>query len=268
MTQAIRNGLATPLGAGARKPSARARLLAQTALTCALASLITFSPAAIDRAAAQSTWNNTPAGAWGAAAEWTPATVPNAVDASARFNATAGVSLGVDLTGGPFTVGLLSLKNAVAGGFGFQQGTIVMSSATTARINVETSNIIADIFNGGALNLASNTVVQTVGSATFTVEGAITGVGGLTKTGDGVMTISAPASYSGATRVVSGRLVADGADAFSVFSALSVDASGTVDLGGANQAVGSLRGTAGAVVTTSGAPATFLMIDDAAESDG
>ncbi|MBK9083187.1 MAG: autotransporter domain-containing protein [Rhizobiales bacterium] len=232
-------------------------MLANTALSCALASLITFSPAVIDRALAQSTWNNVPSAAWSDAAQWTPATVPNAVDASARFNATAGVSAGVDLAGGPFTVGLLSLKNAVAGGFSFQQGTIAMSSATTARINVETSNITADVANGGALRLDSNTVVQTVGPATFTVAGAISGVGGLTKSGDGVMTISAPASYSGATRVVSGRLVAGATNAFSVFSALSIDASGTVDLGGANQAVGSLRGTAGAVVTTSGAPATL-----------
>jgi fibronectin-binding autotransporter adhesin len=184
----------------------RARLLRHTALAGALAALMSFTPAPADRAFAQSTWNNTAGAAWATATEWTPNGAPNAVDAVVNFNALPAISLGVDLTGGPFTVGVLNINNAVAGGFSFQLGTLIMQSAATAQINVATSNIIAD-FSNGLLQLNSNTVVNTIGAAsTFGVATSISGAGGLIKDGDGVMTLFAANTHAGGTTVRGGRL--------------------------------------------------------------
>lgn len=181
----------------AKKPLSRSALLASTAMVAALS----VSPALAE------TWNGS-SGPWGNAANWTPASVPNAVDAVANFNAIAGTSAGVFLTGGPFTVGTLNLNNAVGGGYSFQNGTLVMeaSGGGTANIQVETENFAPDFRLGGLLQLNSNTVVDTIGGATFRVDTAIGGAGGLTKTGTGTMTLSAANTYGGGTTVSAGTL--------------------------------------------------------------
>ncbi|MBR1249267.1 hypothetical protein JQ609_20355 [Bradyrhizobium sp. AUGA SZCCT0169] len=138
----------------------RHRATSDSALTGSLARLVrpiamgAFSAAAAvltnvaltDRAAAQ-TWNGT--GDWSVAANWTPASVPDAIDATATFNAVSPfTSVGVGLNGGPFTVGTLNLDSSIANsGYGFQVGTLIMQvSAGSAAINVQTSNITVDFF--------------------------------------------------------------------------------------------------------------------------
>ncbi|MEB0303568.1 hypothetical protein, partial [Mucilaginibacter sp. 5C4] len=58
--------------------------------------------------------------------------------------------------------------------------------------------------------------------------------------------------YSGATTVTNGSLVAGAVNAFGSNSAVTTAAGATLDLGGFNQAIGSLAGTGG-TVTNSGA---------------
>jgi hypothetical protein len=70
-------------------------------------------------AAFSQTWSTT-VGDWGAASNWTPATVPNSPSATATFNAVNNIAYGVFLTGGPFTVGTLNFNNDVSGGFSFK----------------------------------------------------------------------------------------------------------------------------------------------------
>ncbi len=240
--------------------AARARLLRHTALAGALAALMSFTPVPADRAFAQSTWNNVAGAAWGTATEWTPNGAPNAVDAVVNFNAVAAFSAGVDLTGGPFTVGTLNINNAVAGGFGFQLGTLIMQSAATAQINVATSNFSAEFFNGGLLQLNSNTVVNTIGGAsTFRVATSISGAGGLIKDGDGVMTLSAANTHAGGTTVRGGQLDISNGGALGTGST-AFDGAGTLRAT-ANITVGNTlsvaAGAIGAVAASTGQTLTW-----------
>ncbi|MEB0222544.1 hypothetical protein, partial [Pseudomonas sp. AB12(2023)] len=66
-------------------------------------------------------------------------------------------------------------------------------------------------------------------------------------------------SYTGATTLSEGSLVAGAANAFGNNSAVSIASSSAIlDLGGFNQAIGSLAGTAG-TVTNNGAAAAVLI---------
>lgn len=71
-------------------------------------------------------------------------------------------------------------------------------------------------------------------------------------------------SYAGAILVQAGTLRAGAADAFSSYSDYTVAGGATLDLGGANQALGSLAG--GGAVTSSAAGAMMLMVGTADSS--
>ncbi|WP_249119249.1 MULTISPECIES: autotransporter domain-containing protein [unclassified Bradyrhizobium] len=199
----------------------RHRATSDTALTGSLARLVrpiamgAFSAAAAvltnvaltDRAAAQ-TWNGT--GDWSVAANWTPASVPDAIDATATFNAVSPfTSVGVGLNGGPFTVGTLNLDSSIANsGYGFQVGTLIMQvSAGSAAINVQTSNITVDFFSTTTLQLNSNTVITTASSAAhLTVDGLVAGAGALTIAGPGTVILNNANTFTGGTTITSGTV--------------------------------------------------------------
>jgi autotransporter-associated beta strand protein len=82
------------------------------------------------------------------------------------------------------------------------------------------------------------------------VSGAITGDGGLTKTGLGTLTLSGANSYTGATDVSVGTLQAGATDAFSSGSAVTVETGATLDLNDYDQAIGSLAGSGGVTLGT------------------
>jgi len=209
--------------------STRPRAKSDTALTGSLARLVrpiamgAFSAAAAvltnvaltDRAAAE-TWNGG-FGNWSNAAKWTPATVPNAIDATATFNAVdLNVSYGVDLTGGPFTVGTLNLNSSVAvSGYSFGSGTMIMQvSAGSAAINVQSSNFTTDFTSATTLQLNSNTVITTASSAArLRVDGLVAGAGALTIAGPGTVTLNHANTYAGGTTLTSGTLAIGGAAA-------------------------------------------------------
>ncbi len=85
--------------------------------------------------------------------------------------------------------------------------------------------------------------------------------GGLTKTGSGTLTLSGANTYTGATTVSAGTLKAGVATvgvvsgAFGVGSAVTVASSGTLDLGGFDETIGSLAGSG--TVTNSGVAKTL-----------
>lgn len=182
------------------------RPFAVGALSTATAILTTV--ALTERAAAE-TWN-TNGGLWGTAGNWTPATVPNAIDATATFNAiTPGNSFGVGLGGGPFTVGTLNLNSAVvSSGYSLESGTLIMQvSAGAAAINVQTNNLVPDFLNTATLQLNSNTVVTTASSAaSLNVEGLVTGAGALTIAGPGTVILNNANTYAGGTTISGGTL--------------------------------------------------------------
>ncbi|WP_436216493.1 beta strand repeat-containing protein, partial [Bradyrhizobium sp. LjRoot220] len=200
----------------------RHRAKSDTALTGSLARLVrpiaigAFSAAAAvltdvaltERAAAE-TWNGN-TGFWSNAAEWTPATVPNAIDATATFNAVSpGTSFGVGLAGGPFTVGTLNLDSSIANsGYTIGGGTLIMQvSAGSAAINVQSSNFVSDFASVGTLQLNSNTVITTASSAArLRVDGLVAGAGALTVAGPGTVTLNQANTYTGGTTLTAGTL--------------------------------------------------------------
>ncbi len=102
--------------------------------------------AALGTAHAQNaTWGTSPGTSnWNTATNWTPQTVPNSSSATATFNAAAGSSPSVSLSGGPFTVGTLNLNNDVNGGFSFADGTLQLAGQAT--INVQSHS--QSVFHG------------------------------------------------------------------------------------------------------------------------
>ena len=125
--------------------------------------------------------------------------------------------------------------------------------------------------NGGALTLQSDGGVLTVsavnaqsadttsqallltGAANGVVSGVVSGASGLTKSGNGIWTLSGANTYATATTVSAGTLAAGAANAFSASSAVTLaNAAGAVlDLAGFSQAIKSLdgAGATGGVVT-------------------
>jgi len=125
----------------------------------------------------------------------------------------------------------LSASNSYAGATTINAGTLALTGAgalaSTAAVNATASGAALDIsgitaagLTIGSLSGSTGSVVTlggkvlTVGdAASTTFAGVIGGSGGLTKTGAGVLTLSASNSYTGTTTVTSGTLVLSNANA-------------------------------------------------------
>jgi autotransporter-associated beta strand protein len=79
---------------------------------------------------------------------------------------------------------------------------------------------------------------------------------GLTKIGNGTLTLTGANTYSGATNVDAGTLQGGAVNTFSGASAFTVAGGAFLDLNGLNQVIGSLAG-AGTVTNAGGATATL-----------
>ena len=105
---------------------------------------------------------------------------------------------------------------------------------------------------GGTVTNTGAATTLTFGNATsLTFNGNITGPLNLTKQGAGIETLAGVNTYTGATTVNGGKLLAGSTQAFGVNSAVTVNNGGNLDLGGRDNTVGSLSGTAGGVVQNS-----------------
>ena len=80
---------------------------------------------------------------------------------------------------------------------------------------------------------------------------------GLTKNGTGTTTLTGANSYSGATTINAGTLAGGAANTFSANSAFTIKAGATLDLGGFNQAIGSLAGAGTVTNSGAGSPAAL-----------
>ena len=90
--------------------------------------------------------------------------------------------------------------------FGGTAGTVTLSGSTTAnRIQFQ---ITGFTIQGGTLTLnGSAPVVTTASAVSATISSTLAGGAGLIKNGSGTLTLSGPASYTGATKISSGTLV-------------------------------------------------------------
>lgn len=116
---------------------------------------------------------------------------------------------------------------------------------------------------GTATDISSRLAALGAGGGTFDTNGndvtlafGLTGVGGLTKAGTGILTLSGASTYGGATAVDGGTLQAGAVNAFSASSAVTVAPGATLDLNNFSQAIGSLAGagsvTLGSATLTTG----------------
>ena len=134
---------------------------------------------------------------------------------------------------------------AASGGLIFNGGTLqTLASLTTGRVTT--------------LNAAGGTFEPNAGT-TFTDAGAITGAGGLTKTGTGTVILSGNNSYTGGTTLVAGTLQAGSPGGFVNNTAYTV-LGGSLNLNNFNLTMSSLKGTGGVVNLGSAA----LSINDTA----
>ena len=137
---------------------------------------------------------------------------------------------GTTVTGGAtLTVGADSGMGAASGGLTLNSGTLQPTAALTSARQVTLGA------GGGTFNTTSGNI---------TLSTAVSGAGGLTKAGTGMLTLSGANSYMGGTTVNAGTLrLATGAS-LPATGALTVNG-GTLDFNGNNVTIGSLAGAGG-----------------------
>ena len=134
---------------------------------------------------------------------------------------------------GTLTAGVASAAN-VSGAFGLNSALVLANSAgvwlNLNNYNTQIGSLAGGGGNGGNVKLGTATL--TIGGDNTSPNpyaGVISGSGGLTKIGSGTLSLSGSDTYSGATTVSGGTLLAGEAGAFSPYSAFNVS-SGVLDV--------------------------------------
>ncbi|MFY1842406.1 autotransporter domain-containing protein [Achromobacter xylosoxidans] len=156
--------------------------------------------------------------------------------------------------------------NSYSGGTQLREGTLgvghnnALGTGALAIANGATLQAVADdltLANTIALTGLGNVDTQ---ARTLTLTGALTdgqAAGGLAKLGTGTLVLTGASTYSGPTLLLDGTLRAGSAGSFSSRSAFMLNAGTQLDLGGRDQAIGSLSGggavALGAATLTTGA---------------
>jgi fibronectin-binding autotransporter adhesin len=197
------------------------------------------------------TWNLATGGSWNVAGNWNPAGVPNAVGANATFNnaasgsnpaQTANRSITAD---GAQTVGSINFNNDAVNTFTNSitvgTGGSLILDEVGAGPAVITVNSIAGATGNNAIsapitlnddlvaNVNNITASSTAGALNLTA--VISGPGGVTKNGDGLMTFGTGLkTYAGATVVNGGRLRSSLTASPTATSSLTVNIGGQLTL--------------------------------------
>ncbi|HYT66058.1 MAG TPA: autotransporter-associated beta strand repeat-containing protein [Vicinamibacterales bacterium] len=141
---------------------------------------------------------------------------------------------GTSISGGAISIAADAALGATAGGVslgdGLSSGTLTFTNASLLT-SLRSFSIGA---GGGVFNVTS---------APVTLFGGVSGSGGLTKTGDGLLELAGASSYTGPTVISGGTLRAGSSNAFGVGNALFVGAGTAADLNGFGQSVASLAGS-------------------------
>jgi autotransporter-associated beta strand protein len=218
-------------------------------LSLAVSGLV-FAPGAAK--AAPTYWNLPAGGSWNTAGNWNPATVPNADGANATFNNDATANnpaqtgnRAVTLDGAQ-TIGSLVFNNDVVTANAFTTtistgsgGSLTFKQATgagPATISVPAGKGTGNNTISAPMTLSDSVVAQVDNTATASATGALnltgtmSGAGGFTKNGDGLMTFgTGTKTYTGPTIINGGRTrMSNGATPSG--SAFTINAGGQVEL--------------------------------------
>ncbi|MEI6607410.1 MAG: autotransporter-associated beta strand repeat-containing protein, partial [Verrucomicrobiota bacterium] len=192
--------------------------------------------------AATFTWNYPLAGAWSNAAEWTNeagVALPPATNGLAKykmnFNQSGTYTATQDLADG-FVLNQLNFSGSTVTISG---NGLAFASNGAAPPQINQSAAVSSTV-GNNIALTADTTVVTTANGGITLNGVISGTGGMTKTGSGALTIgNAASNYSGPTVISGGRLSssAGGNGGFGAGGSITL-ASGTVlDLNGPSNVV-------------------------------
>ena len=164
------------------------------------------------------TWNLNANGNWGTAANWTPASVPNGIGASASLlnviTAPRTVSLNVPVTLGNLTFG---------GNFAYTIG-----GTNTLTLDVAAGNAALNVGGTAAhtisrpIVLNDTLVINQNSTGTLTLSGARSGTGGLIKNGTGQVTLNGVGSFTGQTRINEGTLLYSASGAIPAASLVTI----------------------------------------------
>jgi fibronectin-binding autotransporter adhesin len=158
---------------------------------------------------------------------------------NAQYTLTSGALRATDIKAGTGTFATNSTRR-----INFNGGTLTHAdSSTDLTINGVTGT-------GGAIGIQLGTdgspTIETSAGRTVTLGAftSITGSGSLTKTGSGTLSLGGSASYSGATSILGGSVVAGAANALSATTDLTLanTAGVSLNLNNLNQTIGSLAG--------------------------
>ncbi len=154
-----------------------------------------------------SVWNLPGGGVWALAGNWNPSGIPNAVGSSVTFGSSIVANSTVTLNANE-TVGSMNFANAFSYTISPTGG-----STLTLQNNGTASALVTDTQGSHTINapldLASNTSVTVMNSgSTLTINGAITGSGGLSVNsgGAGEVLLTGNNNYSGPTSLNGGTL--------------------------------------------------------------
>jgi autotransporter-associated beta strand protein len=156
----------------------------------------------------------------------------------------------------------LGATNALAG------STLDMNAADVGALvftgTVTTYNVGA-LTGSRGIDVGANTIAVGGNGQSTTYDGVITGAGGLTKSGTGMLLLTATQAYAGTTSIAGGTLRAFSSNQFVTSSTLALTGSNTTfDIGSSTQTFGALSSannaiTDGMAVTGSGAAALAIL---------
>ena len=166
-------------------------------------------------------WNLNGNGNWGVAANWTPASVPNGVGASASLlntilTAPRTVSLNVPVTLGTLTFG------------GNTNFAYTIGGTNTLTFDVAAGNAALNVTGTAAhvisrpIVLSDTLAIDQGSTGTLTLSGARSGTGGLIKNGTGSVTLSAASTSGGPTQVNNGTIFYNAGGSIAAASAVTV----------------------------------------------
>lgn len=166
---------------------------------------------------------------WGTGSNWSAGSIPNAIGAVATFDSGTGPlstsNLSVSMGASNKTVGTLNIVNNSSNSLTFNASStitgtstlsqfIYQSSTGTAALNLagSSTNITTfttpTVLNSTLLVTVSNTAANiTAGGAGIFSTAALSGTGGIIKTGDGTLNISGTQSFTGGVTLLQGTLV-------------------------------------------------------------